>query len=469
MTIKNNIPETMVPGSYAEFNFYAGPNGLPTNVQKVLLVGAGLASASLAPATPLDIYSESDVLAAVGAGSVLHSMYLAAKSACKYTLITLVKHAEPTGTAATWAFSLSTAATKSGLVRCWIDATYVDASIVVGSTPALAAAALVAAINAKTQLPVTASATDDDITLTAKNVGSYISAAGGVAIKLESIGTDMVASSVTTTSGTGTVDVTQALASVFAERYHIIGLSVNDATNLGILRTHLENAAGPLEQRGQRGIAAFEGVATAAKALATGINHERMHIVATKALTNPVWEIAAGTCAVFASNSQPNKPMNGLPIVGLDIPAVAGRWNGEEMEALLYGGVIPLSTEDGELTIVRAVTTKTSKDGVRIETLVDTGVIASLDYVRDAIVAMHKVKYKNAVIHEHLPSAIKEDNIAVCNKLEEATILRNVDQYADDFLVEEDTDHPGRIKDSIPAHVVPGLNQIFTTINLYLN
>jgi len=194
-----------------------------------------------------------------------------------------------------------------------------------------------------------------------------------------------------------------------------------------------------------------------------------VHIAAIKSLSNPIWERTAGICAVFASSSQPNKPINHKPVVGLDVPNVPDRWSVEEEEALLFGGIIPLSTSDGYLTIVRAVATKTNLDGVRLEKLVNSSVIATLDYVRDSVTAMHKEKYSDAVIHAHLASAIKEDNIAVCKTLEKAGLLRYVDDYADDFLVEEDTDHPGRMLDVIPAHIVPELDQIYTTINMYQN
>lgn len=109
------------------------------------------------------------------------------------------------------------------------------------------------------------------------------------------------------------------------------------------------------------------------------------------------------------------------------------------------------------------------KNGVRFEKLVDTGVIATLDYFRDSILAMHKIKYKNQVIHELLPDALNEDNIATARQLEKAQLLRFIDRYESAFRVEESTDIPGRLICQIPAPVVPGLNQIYSTIDLYLN
>jgi len=467
MKLSTNIPETMIPGSYSEFNYYAGPNGLPVNVQKVLLVGAG--TGVLPVNSPMEVYSEADATTLTGAGSVLHSMYLAAKEAWKYAQITLVRHAEPVGSAAHYTVTLSGSATKSGVARLRIGSTFVSAAVAIGATPTEVAAALVLAVNAKTFLPVTATSSGAVLTLTAKNIGAYISDAGGVSIDGVMVNTDMTLDVELATAGVGTVDLEDVLKAAFPARYHLIGVSVSDSANLILLRTHLENAASPLEQRGQRGIAVKQGTLSAVKALVTSLNHERLNVGAVKELSNPVWEISAGMCAVFASNSKPNKPMNGLPIVGLDIPAVAARWSGEEEDALLMAGVIPLAETDGELCLVRAVTTKTNVDGVRFEKLVDTGVIASMDYTRDSLKAMQTVKYKNAVIHEFLADAINEDNFAVCKELEKDNIHRYVDDHKDQFITQESPDVPGRVLCRVPAGIVPGLNQIYNTIDLYLN
>lgn len=88
----------MIPGSYSEYNYFAGPNGLPANIQKVLLVGDIAEGGTLAVAKPTAVYNESEVLALVGAGSVLHQMYRAAKNAWKYAQITLVRHKATAGT-----------------------------------------------------------------------------------------------------------------------------------------------------------------------------------------------------------------------------------------------------------------------------------------------------------------------------------------------------------------------------------
>ena len=471
MNLSPNIPETMIPGSYTGYNYYAGPNGLPANIQKVLLIGDKSSAGSIAANKPTEVATEQEAIALAGSGSVLMQMYKAAKKAWKYAQISFLCYEVAASSAATWAFTLTGTASAAGQVGVDCNGVQFVTGVAKTDTAAAIATALAAEINNTPDAPFTAAADSGTVTLTAKCKGAYIStAAGGLKVSAISTATGVTAGNVTTTAGTGTVNLETALAAAFPERYHIIVSPVSDETNLGKLKVHLEAAAAPLEQRGQRAICAMvANSASAAKTEALKHNYERIHIAAVKNKINATaWEIAAGLGAIFASNSKPNVPMNGVAIPGLAIPATEDKWSGEEQDLLLYGGVIPLVEEDSQLCIVRAVTTKSNNSGSRFTKLIDTGVIASLDYFRDSILAMHKAKYKNKVIHALLADALNEDNKKIAYDLEAEQILRYIDDYADQFITQESPNEPGRMLCQIPAPVVPGLNQIYSTIDLYL-
>ncbi len=511
MSLTNNIPETMVPGSYTGFNFYAGPNGLPANIQKVLLIGDVSSAGSLAVETPTEVGSESEAYELAGAGSVLMQMYKAAKKAWKYAQITMLRHAEVTGSAATWAFTFAGTATKPGKVSVICNGVEYAVGVKTDNLDTVevdpddcgkVAVNLAEVINNTPDAPFTAVATTEEVTdqtthetsnvptgevvLTAKCKGEYIANGtfttgsgssertftirGGYSVDVKSAAEGITVGAVTVSPGVGDVDLGTALTEAFPERYHIIVSPVSDPTTLGHFKTHLEAAAAPLEQRGQRAVCAVvSATASDVKALALAKNYERLHIASVKNKINDTeWEIAAGLGAIFASNTKPNVPMNGVAIPGLAIPATKDKWSGEEQDLLLYGGVIPLVEEDGQLCIVRAVTTRSNNSGSRWTKLVDTGIIASLDYFRDCILAMHRAKYKNKVIHELLCDAVNEDNKKIAKDLEGEEILRFIDDYADQFITEESKTEPGRLLCQIPAPVVPGLNQIYSTIDLYL-
>lgn len=481
MSLTPNIPETMIPGTYTGYNYFAGPNGLPANIQRVLLLGDISSEGSLAVNKPTAVATESEAIALAGAGSVLMQMYKAAKNAWKYAQITLCRHAAVTGSAAKWASTVSGSATGAGAVSFIINGKKVSAGVAKDDAAADVATALAAAINAGVDLPVTAAASTATVTLTAKCKGEYIAngtfevdnedvtITGGISVSVESKAAGITLGAITVTAGVGEIDLESALAAAFPERYHLIVTPVCDARNLPKLVNHVEAAAAPLEQRGQRVIGATVVSSASAGVAVNDVNHERIHIAAVKnKINNTAWEIAAGLGAIFASNSQPNVPMNGVAIPGLATPEVEDKWSGEEQDVLMYGGVIPLVEEDSRLCIVRAVTTKHLNGSSRFTKLIDTGVIASLDYLRDSIISMHTNKYKNKVIHALLADAINEDNKQVCRDLEDVKILRFIDEYDDQFITEESTSEPGRMLCQIPAPVVPGLNQIYSTIDLYL-
>jgi phage tail sheath gpL-like len=437
----------------------------------VLLIGDKSSAGSIAANKPTEVATEQEAIALAGSGSVLMQMYKAAKKAWKYAQISFLCYEVAASSAATWAFTLTGTATAAGQVGVDCNGVQFVTGVAKTDTAAAIATALAAEINNTPDAPFTAAADSGTVTLTAKCKGAYIStAAGGLNVSAISTATGVTAGNVTTTAGTGTVNLETALAAAFPERYHIIVSPVSDETNLGKLKVHLEAAAAPLEQRGQRAICAMvSNSASAAKTEALKHNYERIHIAAVKNKINATaWEIAAGLGAIFASNSKPNVPMNGVAIPGLAIPATEDKWSGEEQDVLLYGGVIPLVEEDSQLCIVRAVTTKSNNSGSRFTKLIDTGIIASLDYFRDSILAMHKAKYKNKVIHALLPDALNEDNKKIAYDLEAEQILRYIDDYADQFITQESPNEPGRMLCQIPAPVVPGLNQIYSTIDLYL-
>ena len=313
MSLTNNIPETMVPGSYTGFNFYAGPNGLPANIQKVLLIGDVSSAGSLAVETPTEVGSESEAYELAGAGSVLMQMYKAAKKAWKYAQITMLRHAAVTGSAASWAFTLTGAATKAGKVTVICNGIEYAVGVAKTDAPDAIAVGLADAINKTPDAPFTAVATTEEVTdqtthetsnvptgevvLTAKCKGAYVSAAaGGLNVSVNSEAEGITAGSITATAGVGTVDIETALAAAFPERYHIIVSPVNDSTTLGHLKTHLEAAAAPLEQRGQRAVCAVvSATASAAKALALAQNYERLHIAAVKNKINAIIDAWNGT------------------------------------------------------------------------------------------------------------------------------------------------------------------------------
>ena len=235
MNLSPKISETMIPGSYTAYNYYAGPNGLPANIQKVLLIGdVSTAKASTTPVNkPTEIGTETEAYDFAGAGSVLMQMYKAAKKAWKYAQITMLRHGAVTGSAATWSFTFAGTATKSGKVSVFCNGIEYAVGVAYDSTTPddykAVAENLADEINNTPDAPFTAVATQSssvstgEVVLTAKCKGAYVSAAtGGLNVSVVSEAAGITVGTITATAGVGTVDLTTALTAAFPERFHII-------------------------------------------------------------------------------------------------------------------------------------------------------------------------------------------------------------------------------------------------------
>lgn len=97
----------------------------------------------------------------------------------------------------------------------------------------------------------------------------------------------------------------------------------------------------------------------------------------------PNGELAAIYGAVMASESDPARPLNTLPLPGLDITS-QDNWPGRtEQENALMNCLTPFEVDGGVVRIVRSVSTYAKNAaGVNDRSLMDITIIRSLDYVR---------------------------------------------------------------------------------------
>lgn len=161
---------TRKPGVYVEWNTKLAVRNLPTNKQRVLLI-AQHSNPKAGKLTALaNIYSAADVAAAYGAGSQAHLMALAAIKAYAYADLSLITVADnEAGVAATGSITITGTADTQGVLRVNIgNADTLTVGVAANATAATVAAAVKAAIDAETSLPVTATASEGLVTLTAK-------------------------------------------------------------------------------------------------------------------------------------------------------------------------------------------------------------------------------------------------------------------------------------------------------------
>ncbi|WP_416053130.1 phage tail sheath subtilisin-like domain-containing protein [Cupriavidus basilensis] len=456
------------PGKYFEFNTRLAVRTLPGNLQKVLFVAQRQPAAGQAAPAPSDVFSDEQAASLFGRGSIAHLMARAAIKANPYLQLTIMGIDDAVaGVAAAGTVTLTGPAAAAGAFSLSIAGTSVDIPVSTADTATALATKLVNQIANQPDLPVTATAAAGVVTLTAKNKGEH-----GNAIKL---GATSQAAGVTgtvtaMTGGLNDPDLAPALASLFAAGHNIIGCPFSTQTALTTLRTHLDAVSGPMEQRGARGVAGFPGTLAAGSTLAAAINAGRISIGWHRGSVRLPAEISAAYAAVMASEEDPARPLNTLPLTGLDVTSLVDRPSRTEQENALYNGLTPFEIGPGDkVQIVRAISTYTKDpQGVDDVSLLDVTTIATLDYVRKACRERIALRFPREKLSEKTPEKVRSELLDVLIKLEELEIVENVEANKDGLIVERDSQDNNRLNAKIPTDVVNGLHVFAGRIDLLL-
>jgi len=468
----SSIPaSTRKPGDYFEFNTTGAVNALPGNPQLVLFIGQRLTTGTVPALQAVSVFSDEDAATYFGRGSIAHQMAMAGLTANNYVALTMIAvDDDAAGVLATGALLLDGAATANGSVSISIANVAATVAVNSGDTAAAIATALVAQIGNQPNLPVTASVdaqTPGKITISARNKGA---ASNGITIAFASQA-DGVSGTVTTMSGgQNDPDISDALAAVFGAGHDIIASPFSTATALTALRTHLDAVSSPMEQRGALGFAGWPGTLATATTLATAINSGRISLGWHNGSTLPAWQIAAAYAAEVASEQDPSMPLDTLPLTGLDATDVTLRPGRTEQESALWNGVSPFEVGPGNVVqIVRAISTYTvNAQGVSDPSLLDITTIRTLDYMREAWRQRIALRFPRAKNDAKTADKVRSELLDVAYKAEDAEIIQNVDQYKNQFLVEQDLQDPTRLDAKLPCNIVPGLHVFAAVIDLIL-
>lgn len=465
----DSIPASIrKPGKYFEFNTKLAVRTLPGNLQKTLIIGQKLAAGSQAALTPVDVFSDSDAATYFGNGSIAHLMARAAIKANPYLALTMIALDDAlAGVVATGTVTLTGPTSGSGGVRLNVGNQTVDIAVSTGDTPTVIAAALAAQIGNQPDLPITAAAALGVVTLTAKNKGTL---GNGITLSTSVTAAGVTAAVVAMAAGATDPDITTALAAVFSAGHNILISPYADQTSLTALRTHLDNVSGPLEQRGAIGITGHTGTLSAATTLAGLIDSGRISMPNLPGTVSLNYEMGSAYGAVVASEEDPARPLNLLPLTGIAAPPLASCLGRVEQENELYNGVTPLEVGPGErVQIVRAITTYTKDaQGISDISLLDLTTIRTLDYVRKACRERISLRFPREKLSKRTAPKVRSELLDVLIKLEELEIVENVTVNAPGLLVERDLQDPNRLDAKIPTDVVNGLHVFAGRIDLLL-
>lgn len=487
-----NIPSALrTPLFFAELD----PSRANTNQrpQRALLIGQKTAAGTLVPNVPVISQSETNAVAAAGAGSVLAGMAYAYRlndPTGEMWLLPLLD--DPAAVAATGTITFTGSVTSSGTLALYIAGHALKISLAAASTAAQVAAIVVTAITAAPNLPVTATAAAGVVTLTAKNGGllgndidmrlNYAGAAGGEATPA-GLGVAFAAM----TGGATNPSLVTALGNLQDNAFDFIVCSLTDTTSMAAIAALLNDVNGRWAWSTQvygHCFIASRGTAGTLAAYATGLNNQHVSCVGFNDSPSPSWKWAASFAgaAAVSLRADPGLPLQTLTVAGILPPPLASRFPLTTRNAtLLYSGVSTFTVDaSGAVAIERLITTYvTNPQGQPDDSYLSVERLYLLMFIlrrlRD-VVTTNYARVKLAADGTRVlpgtnvvtPSIIRGDLIAAYRQLEAEGMVQNSAAFAAGVVVEKDATTPGRVNVLWPGILIEQLN-VFALLAQFRN
>lgn len=244
----NQIPQNLVAPIFA---FEVNSGGQYSAQTRLILLGHKTSAGLLALNTPVPCASLSQADQLAGAGSMLREMYRVAQQIAPAQPIWLMAVAEPATAKATWTATVNTLpAAGAGSIE--ICGRRIPLAVSSTDTSTTVAAAIAAAVNAYydgltgAMLPVTATSAAAVVTLTARHAGAIM---GDVDLYVSPapdnvLGASGVLAFATGVAGTGTPDISSAIAALNDDPADFVVSPFGDSASLSSVTTAFGDASG---------------------------------------------------------------------------------------------------------------------------------------------------------------------------------------------------------------------------------
>jgi phage tail sheath gpL-like len=369
MVAFNNIPaNARVPGFYVEFD-PSKANSFSGGAQRALIIAQGITAGIATRNVARIVEGLADAKQQGGAGSMFALMVERYRKADPDgELWGVVLDDDAAAVAATGTVAFTSAATASGTLAFYVGDVRVPILVTSAMTTAQLATALAAAVNALTDLPVTAAAVATTVTFTAKNKGSSendISLAFNVggALSGEILPIGLAATITAMSGGTTNPVLTTALANLLDQPFDAVIVAGTDTVTLDALKDFFSDTTGRWSFNRQvygHGFIAYRGTLGAATTLGAARNDPHVSILPMNNSPTPHWLVAPTYAAADfrALKADPARPSQTLTLPGMAAPPLASRFAWADQQALLFAGMSTYSVDDdGTVRLQNVITT----------------------------------------------------------------------------------------------------------------
>jgi len=466
-----------VPGAYAEVDPSGAKSGLATETKRALIIGTKHASGATATAlTPYLVSSAVQAAELFGQGSMLHHMVKAWKANNGVTETWAVAMAEDgSGVVSTRTLTWSGTATEDGTIYLYIGGRPIRVAVASGDAATAVATAVEAEIDADGDGYVTASTALAVNTLTSKWKGAT---SLDIDVRLNYRQGQKLPAGISCTIGaaaSGAVDpdvgtVIAALGS--STQYTTIVMPYVDADNLDAIEAELLSRWDPPRSiPGHLFVAETDSYANLVS-FGAGRNSAFVTAIACPSMPTPRWEVAAAAAAAEALMSDPAVPRHALRLSGVLPPAESAVHTWQEQNTLLGSGMTPLAVIVGAVQVVRMMTMwQVNGQGFDDDTLSDIETVRTLAFISYSLRYRFAVKYAKAKLAADgtkfgagqlvlTPSGGRAECLRLFRQWEEAALVEDAKQFADELIVEIDANIAGRLNILLPPNLI---NQLRVT------
>lgn len=359
----NQIPSNIrVPLAYIEFDNTRAVTGTPQISQKILAIGQRLTTGTVAAGVLTRITSAAQAEGAFGRGSMLSAMFNALKASNRFTESWAIALDDAVaGVAATGTITFAGTVTLAGTLYLYIAGKRLTVTVAAAEAAATTATNVAAAINAATDLPVTATSALGVVTVAARHKGE---AGNTIDVRTnyydgETLPAGLTATIVAMASGATNPDIATAISAMGPEWWNHIVMPYTDTTNLTALETELNLRWGPTKMIDAIAYSAYRGTLSATSTFGNGRNHHLVTYMGTGIAPQPpyIWAAVYAGIAAASLAVDPARPLQTLELPGLLPPKITDRWTLEEHNILLYDGIATfLVNAGGTVSIERAIT-----------------------------------------------------------------------------------------------------------------
>ncbi|SAL20706.1 bacteriophage Mu tail sheath family protein [Caballeronia cordobensis] len=481
-----NVPANeRVPLFYAEVD--NSQAGYFAQSVRTLLIGQKLAAGTATANVPQLVSRSDQAKTLFGVGSMLARMHAKYREGDASGEVWCIALDDPgAGASATGSFALTGTATAGGTLNAYIGADRVQVGVAASDTAATVATALAAAINANTDLPVTAAASTGTVTLTARNKGALGNdlllqmnqkgAAGG-----EYTPAGITATVNAMSGGSAVPSLAAAVAAMGDDEYDFIIEPYADTTTLDLMRTTMNDTTGRWAWNRQiygHVYSALRGTFSAVQAAGAARNDQHVTVAGFETLVpNPVWEYAAAygaRNAVFIA-ADPARPTQTGELTGITAAPASNRYIQTERQTLLNSGIATSYVSGGVVRVERAITTyQKNLWGQADASYLDSETLHQLAAIIRRLRSRITTKYPRHKLANDgtrfgagaaivTPSVIRGELAAEYADMEDEGLVENAKAFADNLIVERNADNPNRLDVLFPPDLVNQL-RIFAVL-----